>query len=130
MRANPVASRRIKLLSEKNRLEHRGTQDKRTIAAPALLQNNGLDAYKAIRRATAHLPEDDRDDVMSRMFVALGEGRLKLSEVSIRVAEFVKRQRYRPRVFGDARFSLDNPVGDDSNMTWLDTKTDADRLWG
>jgi hypothetical protein len=130
MRANPSAARRIQLLSEKNRLQHRSTSNKRSIAAPALLRNDGLDAYEVVRRATAHLSADDRDDVMSRIFVAIGEGRLTLAQVSTRVGNFLKDQRRRPRVFGDARYSLDNPVGDDSNMTWLDIKADADRLWG
>jgi hypothetical protein len=94
------------------------------------MQNNGADAYEAVRCATAHLHVDDRNDVMSLMIIAIGEGRLKLSDAQSRVREFLRIHRYRPRVFGDARYSLDNPIGDDSNVTWLDTKTDADRLWG
>ena len=47
------------------------------------------------------------------MFVALAEGRLKLSEAPARVVEFVKLYRYRLRVFGDAFRSLDMTVGED-----------------
>jgi hypothetical protein len=35
--------------------------------------------------------------------------------------------RRRPNVFGS--YSLDTPIGEDGGMTWLDTKTDEDRLW-
>jgi len=91
--------------------------------------NNGVDAYEAVRQATSHLWEGDRDDVMSLMFLAISEGRLKLSDAQVRVGEFLKAHRRRPRVYGDERFSLDNPVGEDSGLTWLDTKTDEDRLW-
>jgi hypothetical protein len=93
------------------------------------MRNNGADAYEAVRQATSHLWEGERDDVMSLMFIAVSEGRLKLSDARARVGEFLKAHHYRPRVYGDARFSLDNPVGEDSGVTWLDTKTDEDRLW-
>jgi hypothetical protein len=38
------------------------------------MRNDGVDAYEAVMKATAHLHEDDRGDVMSRMYVAIGEG--------------------------------------------------------
>jgi hypothetical protein len=129
---NRKIGNRMHLLSKKNADAKRSDirQSRRLVAASALMKNDGEDAYDAVMRATAHLHEVDRGDVMSRMYVAIGEGRLKLSDVSARVGEFLKNQRWRPRVWGDARYSLDNPLGDDSNTTWLDTKTDADRLWG
>jgi hypothetical protein len=88
-----------------------------------------LQPYEAIRAAAAHLQEFDRDDVMSLMFVAVAERRLDPSKAAENVGKFLKIHRRRPRVLGDQKFSLDNPLGDDSSMTWLDTKTDADRLW-
>jgi hypothetical protein len=104
-------------------------RSKRQFAAASLTRNNGEDAYEAVRLATVHVSTEERDDVMSRMFLAIAEGRLRLSEASSRVGEFLKDQRRRPRVFGDLRFSLDSPLGDEDGATWLDTKTDADRLW-
>jgi hypothetical protein len=129
---NPNIGNRMHVLSKKNADANRSdfNQSRRLVAASALLRNDGEDAYDAVMRATAHLHEDDRGDVTSRMYVAIGEGRLKLSDARARVGEFLKDQRRRPRVYGDARYSLDNPLGDDSNATWLDTKTDANRLWG
>ncbi|OSJ22122.1 hypothetical protein BSZ19_46895 [Bradyrhizobium japonicum] len=131
IRANPKIGARLRNLSDKNASAHRSAAQRarRRLSASSLMQNNGEDAYEAVRWATAHVPEDERDDVMSRMFVAIGEGRLRLSEARSRVGEFLKDQRRRPRVYGEARFSLDSPLNDDSGMTWLDTKTDADRLW-
>lgn len=133
IKANPKIGGRLVTLSERNASAHRSAAQRRArrrMAASSLMRNNGEDAYEAVRRATAHVLEDERDDVMSRMFVAIAEGRLKLPDVGSRLGEFVADQRRRPRVYGEARFSLDSPVGEDGEMTWLDTKTDADRLWG
>jgi hypothetical protein len=131
IRTNPKIGRRLLAISAKNASARRSAAQKarRLFAAVPLTQNNGEDAYEAVRSATAHVSEDERDDVMSRMFLAIAEGRLTIAEARYRVAEFVKDQRRRPRVYGDAYFSLDASVGEDSDMTWLDTKTDADRLW-
>jgi hypothetical protein len=129
---NPKIGNRLYVLSKKNsdaKAAVRG-QSRRLGAAWALMENGGADAYEAIRAATAHLHELERGDVMSLMFVAVAEQRLDPSNAAANVGKFLKIHRQRPRVFGDANFSLDNPVGDDSGMAWLDTKTDADRLWG
>lgn len=132
MEANPKAAKRLRALSEKNKLAsmRQSGLERRTAAAPELLRNDGRDAYEAVWNATAHLHENDRDDVMTIMLIAVGEGRLKLSKVQASIGEFLDIHRRRPRVLGDPRYSLDNPVGEHSKITWLDTKTDADRLWG
>jgi len=52
------------------------------------MRNNGADAYEAVRQATSHLWEGERDDVMSLMFIAVSEGRLKLSDARARVGEY------------------------------------------
>jgi hypothetical protein len=130
LRKNPKLGARLRAQSHKNHWEHRRLTRLSVCASPALVNGNGFDAYEAVKQATAHLYVGDRDDVMSLMFIAIGERRLKPNDASARVGEFLREHRRRPRVFGDARFSLDNPLGDDSGMTWLDTKTDADRLWG
>lgn len=129
IRANPKLGNRLRTISEKNASAHRSAAQRarRRFAAASLTRNNGEDAYEAVRQATAHLSRYERGDVMSRMFVAIGEGRLKLSDVRARVDEFLADQRYRPRVHGD--YSLNSPIGEEDGMTWLDTKTDADRLW-
>jgi hypothetical protein len=128
---NPKIGLRMRELSRNNHLANlRETRRlKRTVAASPVMRNNGVDAFEAVRQATSHLWEGERDDVMSLMFIAVSEGRLKLSDARLRVGEFLKAHRHRPRVYGDERFSLDNPVGEDSGLTWLDTKTDEDRLW-
>jgi hypothetical protein len=129
IRKNPKIGDRLRRLSKRNGIEHQkeAWRSRRQFATSSLTRNNGVDAYEAVRLATAHVPADERDDVMSRMFVAVAEGRLRLSETSSRVGEFVRAHRSRPRVLGD--YSLDKPLGDGSTMTWLDTKTEADRLW-
>jgi hypothetical protein len=129
---NPKIGDRLRRISKTNASEHlrEAWRSRRQFAAASLTRNDGEDAYEAVRTATAQVPIDERDDVMSRMFVAIAEGRLRLLDASARVGEFLRDQRRRPRVFGDLRFGLDNPIGDDSGMTWLDTKTDADRRWG
>jgi hypothetical protein len=131
MLKNPKIAGRMWDLSKRNAATRRGEfkRSRRLVAVSALMKNDGFDAYEIVRKATAHLHEDERGDVMSRLFVAIAEGLLKLSDVPSRVGEFVKAQRHRPRALGDPRYSLDNPIGDDSGLTWLDTKTDADRLW-
>ena len=87
---NPKLGSRMHDLSKKNAdAKRRGIyQSRRLVAAAALLKNDGEDAYDAVRRATAHLHEAERGDVMSRMYVAIGEGRLKLSDARARVGDF------------------------------------------
>lgn len=129
IRANPKIGTRLRNISDKNASAHRSAAQRarRRFAASSLVRNNGEDAYEAVRQATAHLFGDERGDVMSLMFVAIAEERLKLSDARARVGEFLTVHRRRPRVYGD--YSLNSPVGDDDGVTWLDTKTDADRLW-
>lgn len=129
IRANPKLGARLRNISDKNAHAHRSAAQRarRQFAASSLTRNDGEDAYEAVRRATAHLWGEERDDVMSRMFIAIAEGRLKLSEARSRVGEFLSDQRYRPRTYGD--YSLNSPIGDEDGKTWLDTLTDANRLW-
>ena len=44
-----------------------------------------------------------------------------------RLAKANEQAAAQVRVYGD--YSLNSPVGDEDGVTWLDTKTDADRLW-
>jgi hypothetical protein len=129
MRANPNLGTRLRNLSDKNAFAKRSAAQRarRRFAAASLTRNEGEDAYEAVRQATAHLSKYERGDVMSRMFVAIAEGRLRLSDARARVDEFLADQRHRPRAYGD--YSLNSPVVDEDGVTWLDTKTDADHLW-
>lgn len=104
---------------------------KRLLAAPAVLRNDGVDIFEAIACATARLHESIRDDVMGSMFVAASEGRLKISDVSARVREFVAAHnrmfsQYVPIVGGLMR-STDQRLFDDGQMTLGDTV--ARGLW-
>jgi hypothetical protein len=120
MKSNPAIGRRMKAQSKENALGHTraAAQNRRIIAAPALLRNNGADAYEAVQHACAHLWEGERGDVMSLMFVDVSEGRLKISDCAARVDEYRRRHNRRPRAWGD--YSLDAPIGEDGSATWLD----------
>jgi hypothetical protein len=80
--ANPKLGTRIRALAEKNRMaaQKQNGDRARLAAAPAILRNNGADAFDVIQRVTAHLWEGERGDVMSLMFVAVAEGRMKISD--------------------------------------------------
>jgi hypothetical protein len=99
-------------------------------AAPAILRNNGADAYAAIIQATARLWQGERGDVMSLMFLAAAEGRLDPRDAVRRLPEFVKQHRqqfgrFRPE--GLAPDSLDRPLFDDGTTILRDTITAG--LW-
>lgn len=87
--------------------------------------------YEVILSATASLPDDLRDDVRSDMFLAAAERRLRASDITARVSEFVTQRRrmfskYVP-VVGGKMLSVDQKVFDDSGMTIGDTATRT--LW-
>jgi hypothetical protein len=129
-KAHPALGKKIKDASKKNGLANlrAACRSLRVIAAPALLRNNGADAFEAVQRATAGIGEDDRGDVQSLMWIAIGANKLQLPDCTPEKArEYLKIHRRRPNVYGS--YSLDTPIGEDSGMTWLDTKTDEDRLW-
>jgi hypothetical protein len=127
MKANPRIKKQIKKLALVNRRAiMQGVADrKRLIAAPALLQNDGADAYEAITRATARLWEGERGDVMSLMFVAIAERRLLPRDAAARMPEFLREHRRQFSKFGP--LSLDAPLFGDSTITLGDTVTAG--LW-
>jgi hypothetical protein len=129
MRLHPALGKRMKAHSKKNALVNlrASCQSKRIIAAPAIMLNHGLDAFDAVTRACAHLWEGERGDVRSLMLADVAENKLKLSDCAARVHEYRTRHNRRPRSWGD--YSLDAMIGD-GTTTWLDTKSDEDRLWG
>lgn len=102
------------------------------IADASLVRNGGLDAFAAINAATKHLPDFLRGDVQSAMFIAVGEGRLKLCDAAARVREFVAAHNRQFSAFvpviGGRMQSLDQPVYDDGPTRLIDTVTQG--LWG
>lgn len=66
------------------------------------------------------------------MFLALAEGRLKLADIPARVREFVRAQNHADRnsVFNPwGHLSLDKPLNDDSDATFMDVIREDQRLW-
>jgi len=127
LRENPRIGKRIRALSRTNRrtIMQAVADRKRIVAAPAIMRNNGADAYQAILRATANLWEGERGDVMSLMFVAAAEGRLKPKDAAARLPEFLRDHRRQFGKFGPV--SLDQPLFDDGSVTLGDTITTG--LW-
>jgi hypothetical protein len=128
--AHPKLGKRIRETSKKNAIRNLrdSNQSTRAMAAPALLRNNGVDSFEAVQRATVGIWEDDRGDVQALMWIAIVENKLSLRDCTpAKANEYLKIHRRRPNVFGS--YSLDTPIGEDIGMTWLDTKTDEDRLW-
>lgn len=119
MQKNPRIGKRIRTLAYRNRIPIFAAVGKACrirhgtlIAAPALLKIDGVNAYEAIMRATSHLWEGERSDIISLMFVAIGEGRLLPRDAEERLAEFVLEHRRQFSKFGPD--SLDRPLYDDS----------------
>jgi hypothetical protein len=93
MKLNPRIGKKIQVLADKNRAAVRilAGEKRRKQAAPAIVRNNGADAYAAIMQATARLWEGERGDVMSLMFLAAAERRLDPRDAVRRLPEFVKQ---------------------------------------
>lgn len=130
---NPKIGRRLKLLAEKNRLLQCADRSRRLIAAPSLMKNDGLAAYDVIMRATEGVWEGIRQDVIGDLFVAVGEGRLKLREIAARLPEFIAAHNKREKfsVFSKyGHLSLDKPLYDDETGSQYDRIRDDQRLWG
>jgi len=127
MQQHPGIGKRIQALADKNRLvvRHIVHEGNRRRAAPALLRNNGADTYEAILRATAHLWEGERGDVMSLMFLAAAEGRLLPRDAATRLPEFLREHRRQFGKFGP--LSLDAPIFRDGTTTLGDMITNG--LW-
>lgn len=132
MKLHPRVGKKIQALGDKNRAAVRvqiGEMNRKR-AAPAILRNNGADAYAAIMEATARLWEGERGDIVSLMFLAVAEGRLLPRDAVRRLPEFVRQHR---RQFGKFRSeglapaSLDRLLFDDGTMTLRDTITTG--LW-
>jgi hypothetical protein len=128
-RNNRQVGRMAERLAKKNRILSfaRPTRAMKLMAAPTIVVARGLDVLTAIRAA---VPEwwdaERREEVISRLGVAIAEGRVKPHEISARVDEFATAHarmftQYAPT--GGKWFSLDAPLYDDSGITLGDTIT-------
>lgn len=129
MKVNPKVAVRMRLLSKKNAL---ATQPPRLVAAPALMKNNGHSAYDAIIAATRNVFVGIRQDVMGDLFIAVGEGRLKLHEIVARLPEFVAAHNKREKLSVFSKYghlSLDKPIFDDENGSQYDRIAEDRGLW-
>jgi hypothetical protein len=128
---NPKVARIILPIAKKNAAVLMGWRT-RTVAAPALLRNNGADAYEAIMSATQNLPLEIRSDVQGDMFIAVAEGRLKIADIRDRVHEFrnAHNRADRQSVFNPwGHLSLEKPLSEDGSLTLKDVLRDDQRLW-
>ena len=135
MRNNPLIGRRMQKLIDANgkAAMMRANEARRIVAAPALIRNDGADAYQAIMSATRDLALEIRNDVQGDMFIAIAEGRLRIADIPSRVQEFrlARNRADRNSVFNPwGHISLDKPLNDDSDSTFLDVIREDQRLWG
>lgn len=99
----------------------------RLIAAPAILKNNGFDAFEAIQSATRHLIEPLRGTVQSDMWLDVTEGRLMIRQIGSRLQDYIRKYNRDERHSVANRWghrSLDAPMGD-GGFTLLDTLEDG-----
>src|SRR6188472_3299215 len=66
---NPVLGRRLRRLLDANAKRIK-CAPRRLIAAPAIMKNNGMDAYGAVQAACRHVWEDIRTDISADMLLA------------------------------------------------------------
>lgn len=134
MNANPRLGKIIRKQLEANKLAatQAALNAKRFTAAPALIRNNGTDAYEAIISATSTLPSAIRGDVQGEMFLAIAEGRLSLADIPKRIREFVQQMNRADRqsVFNPwGHLSLEKPVSEDGSLKLIDVIREDQRLW-
>jgi hypothetical protein len=126
---NPVLGRRLKRLLDANAKRIK-CAPRRLIAAPAIMKNNGMDAYGAVQAACRHVWEDIRTDISADMLLAIAEGRLNPRDAALRVCECVTahNRQFSRFVPGDGIMqSLDQQVYDDGPTRLVDTVTHG--LW-
>jgi len=86
--------------------------------APSIAEH-GVDIFLLIRSAVpATLPAQIRDDVIGAMALAVVEGKLRPTDISRRVREYVTAQFRQFSKYGPA--SLDARLSGDGNATLLD----------
>jgi hypothetical protein len=102
-------------------------RERRWRTVPEYVQRTAEQALAEIHRSVpSTLPYAHRQDVISSMALAYVEGRLRFSEIPIRVREFVSGQWRQFSNYGPV--SLDRPLFEDSGLTLGDTVTRG--FWG
>jgi hypothetical protein len=127
LKKNSRIAKRMRKLGDTNRaaIFKASRERRRIVAAPAIMANDGADAYEAIMQATNALWDGERGDVISLMFLAAAEGRLLPRDAVKRMPEFLREHRRQFSKFGPD--SLDRPLFEDGAMTLGDTITTG--LW-
>lgn len=130
LRKNPKMAKRLEPKLEANRKRRfaEGMQGRRKNLAPAATMN----ALEKIEAAlTMWLdPVTERPDIISAMWLAIGDGKLKSADIKARAKEFVKAHRRGYTNTGRyALNSLDAPVGDDNPTSRIERLTAQDALW-
>jgi hypothetical protein len=99
------------------------------VAPKALSRNMGV--FEVIEAALPRwLESDDRRDLVTDMWMAVGEGLLLPADIPRRAREFVSTHRKKYTNTGRYAFnSLDAPTSDDNPTSRIERLTDADRLW-
>ncbi len=103
------------------------------VAAPAIMKNNGHDAWAVIMDVTCGVWTGIRGDVQADMFLAISEGRLLLKEAKVRLKEFIAARNKMDKHSTFSKFgalSLDAPLYDDETGSQYDRLREDQRLWG
>lgn len=132
--ANPKFGKLILPKIEANaklRLSEAGFSKRIVVASAAVSRN--MSALNEIESAlTMWLdPNTERPDIVSAMWLALADGRLKRGEIKSRAREFVRAHRRQYTNTGRYAFgSLDAPMGDDNPTARIELISEENRLWG
>lgn len=126
---NPRLMKKAAPLIERNRLASYQTRPQciKRVLAPAILRNDGRDAFSAIQAATRHLIEPIKGTVQSDIWLDVAEGRLPIRDIGIRVQDYVRKYHRDEKHSVTSRWgnrSLDAPMGDDG-FSLLDTIADT-----
>lgn len=130
LRKNPKIAKRLELKLEANRRKRfvDAMHDRRKNAAPGAT----MSALERIEAAlTMYLdPVTERPDIISAMWLAIADGKLKTKDIEKRAKEFVTAHRRSYTNTGRYAFnSLDAPVGDDNPMSRIERISEQDALW-
>lgn len=124
-----VAENSLKAKSQGATERHRRN---RLIAAPALLRNDGYDAFNAIQAATRHLADPMRGEIQSRLWLDVAEARLSIRQIPAAVASAIKQFNRDERYSVTSRWghrSLDAKFGDDEGTLLDVVAADPDGAW-
>lgn len=130
LRKNPKMAKRLEPKLEANRKRRftEGMQGHRK----KLSSSATIGAIEKIEDAlTMWLdPVTERPDIISAMWLAIGDGKLKSADIKTRAKEFVRAHRRGYTNTGRyGRDSLDAPIGDDNPMSRIERLGEQDAMW-